>query len=126
MSGRSDANSGPTMALIARGDLKLSTGKWMAQAGHAAVSATMMAKKSQPRLVERWQASGARKIALKVDDEAEMLRLAGEAKKAGIVAYVVRDAGHTEVEANTATVLAIGPAPRRSIDGLCGGLGLFN
>ncbi|MEJ6664747.1 MAG: peptidyl-tRNA hydrolase Pth2 [Euryarchaeota archaeon] len=112
----------PTMALIVRHDLKLSAGKVAVQCAHAAVSCTLNAKKSNGRLVERWLQSGARKICLKAEDLAEIQRLAGQAQSLGIVSYLVKDAGHTEVEPGTITVLGLGPGPRRAIDALVGDL----
>jgi PTH2 family peptidyl-tRNA hydrolase len=113
---------GPTMALVVRQDLRLTPGKVAVQCAHAAVSCTLSARKSQARLVERWRQAGARKICLKVESLADLQRLAGQAQSAGLVTYLVKDAGHTEVEPGTITVLGIGPGPRRSIDALVGDL----
>ena len=44
--------------------------------------------------------------------------LLGKAKSAGLITYLVQDAGHTEVSPGTVTVLGIGPAPRSSIEAL--------
>ena len=108
----------PSMVLIARPDLKMSAGKLAVQCSHAAVSCTLNARKTHARLVERWKNAGARKICLRVDDLASLQRLAGQAQAAGLVTYIVKDAGHTEVPPGTVTVLGIGPAPRRAIDAL--------
>ena len=108
----------PSMVLIARHDLKMSAGKLADQCSHAAVSCTLNARKSHARLVERWMNAGGRKICLRVDDLAAIQRLAGQAQVAGLVTYLVKDAGHTEVPPGTITVLGIGPGPRRAIDAL--------
>ena len=108
----------PSMVLIARHDLKMSAGKLAVQCSHAAVSCTLNARKSHARLVERWMNAGGRKICLRVDDLAAIQRLAGQAQVAGLVTYLVKDAGHTEVPPGTITVLGIGPSPRRAIDAL--------
>ena len=112
----------PTMALIVRHDLRLSSGKVAVQCAHAAVSCTLAARKSHARLVERWRQGGARKICLKIENLKELQRLAGQAQAAGLVTHLVKDAGHTEVEPGTVSVLGIGPGPRRSIDALVGDL----
>lgn len=112
----------PTMVLIVRDDLRLSSGKVAVQCAHAAVSCTLAARKSQARLVEQWRQSGARKICLKAENLSELQMLAGQAQTAGLVMHLVKDAGHTEVEPGTITVLGIGPGPRRSIDALVGDL----
>jgi peptidyl-tRNA hydrolase len=59
---------------------------------------------------------------LKVKNLNELQVLAGQAQSAGFVVHLVKDAGHTEVEPGTITVLGIGPGPRRSIDALVGDL----
>lgn len=119
MSSRDDA---PTMALIVRKDLSLSTGKTAVQCAHAAVACTLAARKTQARLVERWSQSGSRKVCLQIEDLAGMRRLCGQAQSAGMVTHLVKDAGLTEVSPGEITVLGIGPAPRRSLDAICGDL----
>lgn len=121
---RSDDNAA-SMALIARTDLKLSKGKLVAQAAHAAVAAALTAKKGNPRLMEKWLATGARKITLEVSTLAELKRIYGEARAAGLVAEMITDAGHTEIAPGTITVVAIGPAPRRSVDAITSSLSLL-
>ena len=116
----------PSMVLIARHDLKMSAGKLAVQCSHAAVSCTLNARKSHARLVERWMNAGWRKICLRVDDLAAIQRLAGQAQVAGLVTYLVKDAGHTEVPPGTITVLGIGPGPRRAIDALVSDLSLIH
>ena len=108
----------PSMVLIARKDLKMSAGKLAVQCSHAAVTCTLSARKSHPRLVERWINAGARKICLSSDDLETIQQLIGQAQAAGLVTTLVKDAGHTELPPGTVTVLGIGPSPRRSIDAL--------
>ncbi|HII45586.1 MAG TPA: aminoacyl-tRNA hydrolase [Candidatus Poseidoniaceae archaeon] len=111
-------HDGPSMALIVRKELHLSSGKIAVQCAHAAVSCALMAKKNEVRIMERWQASGARKICLEVEDLASLKSIMTQAKSAGLITYLVKDAGQTEVAAGTITVLGIGPGPRNSIDAL--------
>ena len=115
-------DSSSTMVLVVRSDLKLSSGKIVAQTGHAAVEVALKAKRNEADLLARWRTEGARKIALKVPDEDTLKQLYREATDAGLVTYLVKDAGHTEIPAGTITVLGIGPAPRRIIDLLIGEL----
>ena len=115
-------HDGPSMALVVRKDLKLSAGKLAVQCSHAAVSCSLQAKKSEQRRFERWTNGGARKICLSVKDEEALRILMGQAKSAGLITNLVKDAGHTEIPAGTITVLGIGPAPRRIIDLLIGEL----
>ncbi len=107
---------GPSMALIVRKDLSLSAGKVAVQCSHAAVSCALTAKKTESRIMERWQSSGSRKVCLAIDNLESMKLILGKAKSAGLITYLVKDAGHTEVPAGTVTVLGIGPAPKSSID----------
>ena len=117
-------DSSSTMVLIVRTDLKLSTGKMVAQTGHAAVEVALKAKRNEADLLARWRNEGARKIALKVPDEDTLKQLFGEATEAGLVAYLVKDAGHTEIPPGTLTVVGI-LGPRRAVDALVGELSLL-
>ena len=80
----SQEHDGPSMALIVRKDLQLSAGKAAVQCSHAAVSCALIAKKSEPRLMERWQSSGARKISLAIDDLDFIKANNGQGKISGI------------------------------------------
>ncbi len=113
-----------TMVLVVRTDLKLSSGKLVAQAGHAAVEVALKARKAEPDLLNRWRNEGARKIALKIPDEDSLKRLFGEAQEVGLVSYMVKDAGHTEIPPGTLTVVGI-LGPRRAVDALVGDLSLL-
>ncbi len=115
-------HDGPSMALLVRTDLNLSSGKVAVQCAHAAVNCALIARKSEPRIMERWQVNGARKICLAIEDVSAIKSIMAKAKSAGLIAYLVKDAGHTEVTAGTITVLGIGPGPRNSIDALVGEL----
>jgi PTH2 family peptidyl-tRNA hydrolase len=111
-----------TMALVTRSNLKLSKGKLAAQCSHAAVECALKAKakRGAARHLAQWRARGARKIVLKTETEQDLRELYAQAESAGLVTYLVRDAGHTEIPAGTITVVGIGPGPRHSIDALTG------
>ena len=117
-------DSSSTMVLIVRSDLKLSSGKIVAQTGHAAVEVALKAKRNEGDLLTRWRSEGARNLALKVPDEDSLKRLYGEATNAGLVTYLVKDAGHTEIPPGTLTVVGI-LGPRRAVDILVGDLSLL-
>jgi len=55
--------------------------------------------------------TGQAKIALKVSSEEEILELEAIAKSLNLCARSIQDAGRTQVEAGSRTVLGIGPAP---------------
>ncbi len=84
----------------------------------------LKARKSESDLLTRWREEGARKIALKIPDDDALKRLFGEAKEAGLVTYLVKDAGHTEIPPGTLTVVGI-LGPRRAVDALVGDLPLL-
>jgi peptidyl-tRNA hydrolase len=75
-------------------------GKLMAQAGHAA----LMFVREQPEAATRWREIEMAATVREVDDDEEWERL-----KAEPGAVVVRDAGLTQVEAGTETVIALAP-----------------
>ncbi len=75
------------------------TGKAMAQAGHAA----LLFAAEQPRAADAWRAAGMPGEVREVDDEQ------WACLKADPRAIVVRDAGLTQVEAGTETVVALPP-----------------
>lgn len=62
---------------------------------------------------------------MRLDSEAEMMELANDAKEAGILVSIIRDAGHTQVEPDTRTVVAFGPAPKDELDRVTGHLKLY-
>ena len=46
----------------------------------------------------------------------ELLQLEVKCAAAGLNTYLIRDAGHTEIEPGSRTVLAVGPAPASAMD----------
>ena len=46
--------------------------------------------------------------------------IAAAARKAGIACCAIEDAGRTEVEPGTRTVLGLGPAPKAALDAITG------
>lgn len=105
-----------TMVLVTRADLKLSKGKLAAQCGHAVMECALRAKKQTPRALDKYRREGARKIVCKAADEESLRKILTQAKKAGLVCYLVKDAGHTEIPPGTVTVVGIGPGLRSDID----------
>jgi len=52
-------------------------------------------------------------------------QLAAKAQQAGLMSYIVHDAGRTQIAAGSQTVLAIGPGPKPLIDTVTGHLSLM-
>ena len=113
------------MVIVTRADLALSAGKLVAQAAHAAVTCALLTKKNKPVWFAKWQREGAKKIVVKVETLEEFFPLKEKAKKLGISANIVTDAGHTEIPEGTQTVLGIGPAPSNLINQVTGALPLL-
>lgn len=53
------------------------------------------------------------------------MELMNQAKQLGLTAEVVADAGRTQIESGSLTVLGIGPAPKNLVDRVTGGLKLL-
>lgn len=115
------------LVLVVRGDLKMSKGKTAAQCAHAAILCYQQSQKEQDKqkLVECWSTLGQPKIVLRVNTLEELTNLQNRAKNAGVIAELVRDAGRTQLEAGTATVLGIGPDIEKNVDELVSNLKLL-
>jgi peptidyl-tRNA hydrolase, PTH2 family len=57
--------------------------------------------------------------------QSDRLSLVKKAREYGIVAQYIRDAGRTQLAPNTATVAAVGPAPKTLLDLVTGHLKLY-
>lgn len=108
---------------VARTDIDLSPGKLATQVGHAAVYAS---NKADTDVYNEWTEQGPAKIVLKSPDKETLETLADEARTQGMPVSLVSDAGRTEIESGTVTVLGIGPAPADEIDKITGELPLYS
>jgi PTH2 family peptidyl-tRNA hydrolase len=105
--------------ILVRVDLKMDKGKLGAQCGHACVDAVLNSKKSQ---VDAWKDDGAKKVVLKVQTVAELIKYKKLADKQGLVTALIKDAGKTFFKKPTITCLAIGPDDEDLIDAVTGEL----
>lgn len=112
------------LMLVVRDDLGMSVGKIAAQCSHAAVGIVQKIG-SRKGLMQAWEACGQPKIAVKCKDIDELIALAQAAEKLQLPTYVIQDAGRTEVEPGTTTVLAIGPGAADVINQVTGQLKLL-
>jgi len=98
--------------------VKMSPGKAAAQSGHATLGAYRKAKRLCPNAVRDWLRIGQMKITVKCPSVQELLELESKCVAAGLNTCLIRDAGHTEIEPGSRTVLAVGPAPASAMDPL--------
>ncbi|XP_030375297.1 peptidyl-tRNA hydrolase 2, mitochondrial [Scaptodrosophila lebanonensis] len=116
------------LALIVRSDLKMGKGKTAAQCAHAAIMCYENAAHGtaeQSALLQHWGRIGQPKIVLRVDTYEQLSGLQIQAQDANLVTALVRDAGRTQLEPGTATVLGLGPASDVELDKLVAHLKLL-
>ncbi|KAH7259669.1 peptidyl-tRNA hydrolase PTH2-domain-containing protein [Fusarium redolens] len=118
------------LVLVVRTDLGMTKGKIAAQCSHATLAcyktlSRAPANSPQSQILKRWERLGQAKIAVQVKSQDEMLELRRKARSLGITAEVIQDAGRTQIEAGSMTVLGVGPAPRSLVDQVTGGLKLL-
>jgi len=113
------------LMIVTRTDLSLSPGKLAVQVSHAAVACTLLTKKNKPEWFSKWQREGAKKVVVKVETLEDFFPLKEKAESLGISTTIIADAGHTEIQQGTQTVLGIGPAPNNLIDQVTGELPLL-
>ena len=133
--------------IVMRRDLKMRKGKIAAQAGHACVTAVLMALAREDRLsqvrvtpegiqlhaegcapspLSDWFEKGEAKICVYVDGEEALLELDRRAKAQGVLSALICDAGMTEFHGQpTYTCLALEPLPSEQADALTGELPLY-
>lgn len=116
------------MVICVRTDLEMSKGKVAAQVGHAVLGAYRVAQRlALPREWARaWLFRAQAKITLKAESEATLDAIAAAATAAGIPWCIIEDAGRTEVEPGTRTVIGVGPAPKHVIDAITGPKGTIS
>nr|ADD37956.1 Peptidyl-tRNA hydrolase 2, mitochondrial [Lepeophtheirus salmonis] len=120
---------GCKMVLVVRNDLKMSKGKVAAQCSHATLDAYKRGKKGGARakqVIRLWETYGQKKVTLKGDSEEQLLELQKMATFKGVTNAIIKDAGRTEVEPGTLTVLAVGPDLESKVDEITGHLKLLH
>lgn len=113
------------MVLIVRKDLPMTKGKIAAQCAHAALACYEKAIERTPQNVISWKSQGQAKIALQVDSLEELRKLQMRAARLGVVAEHIVDAGRTQIDPGSTTVLGLGPAPIPLINEISGHLKLL-
>ncbi|XP_055915477.1 probable peptidyl-tRNA hydrolase 2 [Eupeodes corollae] len=121
----SDYSDNYKMFIVVRNDLKMGKGNIGSKCGHEAVGAYQKSMRHKPNLERLWERTGCAKIALKVESERELQTIRRSAEANGLVCCVIHNAGRTQIEPSSKTVLAIGPAASSDIDKLTGHLKLL-
>ncbi|CAF4084414.1 unnamed protein product [Rotaria magnacalcarata] len=123
--GCSDTEGEYKMVLVVRNDLKMGKGKVAAQCSHATLGCFQKACEQNPDSVDTWFTCGQAKVVCKCEsaDDLEQLRL--QAKRKGLTTCLIRDAGRTQIEPGSKTVLGIGPAPSKLINEITRHLKLY-
>ena len=113
------------VVVCVREDLGMSAGKVAAQTGHA-IHALCRDCPAGPALTA-WEDEdgGSTIICLAVSDMTELIKVRDAATAAGISCFPIFDAGRTEVESGTCTVMAVGPATNEELDAITGKLRLY-
>ncbi|KAH8090233.1 peptidyl-tRNA hydrolase [Aureococcus anophagefferens] len=93
---------------------KMKPGKVAAQCCHAVLGAYKRGARKAPAAVKWWSMTGQAKVCVKVPRRS--LELQATLAAAGVVSYLVEDAGRTQVAPGSKTVLAVGPAPVKVLD----------
>jgi len=127
--------------IVIRKDLKMRKGKAVAQGAHASMKAILeqgyfefddaddglstFILPMQPD-IEEWLGYLFTKICVSVDSEKELLDIYNQAKDAGLVCSIIKDAGLTEFDGvATFTACAVGPGKNEEIDKITGNLKLL-
>lgn len=111
------------MVIVVRKDLGMGAGKIAAQAAHAAVELSR-SYCAQRGACSRWYNSGAKKVVLRVNGEAQLDAVIADAQKRGLPVAVVTDAGRTQVKAGAKTAISI-LGESHKVDAVTGALRLL-
>ncbi|KAG5920787.1 hypothetical protein E4U42_006068 [Claviceps africana] len=125
-----DENEECKLVLVVRTDLGMTKGKIAAQCSHATLACYKTMVRSSPdspqaKLLRRWERHGQAKIAVQVKSEKELTELRWKALDLHLTAEVIQDAGRTQIDPGSLTVLGVGPGPKSLVDQVTGHLKLL-
>lgn len=113
------------MVIAVRKDVKMGPGKVAAQVGHACVNLALMERNQKRKAFREWLDIGQGKVVVKVPGLRELYELKEAAEARDLPTTLIMDAGKTQIEPGTITVLGIGPAASKDIDPVTGHLPLL-
>ena len=64
-------------------------------------------------------------MAVKTESEDDLLTIMATARSLGLVTAIIQDAGRTQIEAGSRTVVAVGPGPEDLVDQVTSHLKLY-
>lgn len=111
--------------MVARDDLDMSPGKLAVQVAHASLSSAEKAREEKPEWFSEWQEERRKKVVVEVSSEEDLKELKKKAEDLNLPNDLISDAGLTELEPGTPTVLGVGPAPNEEVDEVTGDLPLL-
>lgn len=115
------------MVFLVRTDLQMGKGKIASQVAHAAILLYKESIKNQNPLLNTWLRWGQPKIVLKIDKNCEsaLQEVYEKAFKNNLTVCKVLDAGKTQVDQGSVTVIGIGPNKAEEIDEITNGFKLL-
>jgi len=113
------------MVMVIRTDLKMSKGKMIVQACHAAVESSEVAKRENREIWKKWRNGSSKKVALRIESLEALLELYNNTLQLKVSCALIKDAGLTELPPGTTTALGIGPDKSEVIDKITGQLQLI-
>ena len=111
--------------IAVRGDLGMSPGKLAAQCGHGVMGLCEAQFRNRDAVFEEYLAGATPKIVVRADTQDQLMQIFKQAQRANIGAYLVVDAGRTELASSTPTVCVFGPARRGDLPPLLSRLRLL-
>ena len=113
------------MTFVINSDLKMGVGKVAAQVGHAVLGLYHFLESEHERTgLAEWEQNGAKKIVLKGLNADHLLEMKQKATESNLACLVVQDAGRTQVDPGSVTVLGLFGRCKH-IDALTGNLKLL-
>jgi len=110
--------------IVIRHDLKMRTGKVVAQGAHASMAVVL--ENLENPMVKEWLSGLFTKICVRVNSEEELLDVYHKAQEAGLLSSLITDSGLTEFHGiPTKTCIAIGPASSEDLAPITGHLKLL-
>ncbi|CRG98143.1 peptidyl-tRNA hydrolase 2, putative [Plasmodium gallinaceum] len=125
------------MVFCVRTDIKMNKGKICSQCCHACLSVyekiikrnNQLQKKNLSKncssYFEIWKKTGQKKIVLKISSLEEMYEIEKKAQMENLLTSIIIDAGRTQIDPNTPTVIAIEPVPDEIVNKITGQLKLL-